>query len=164
MIIAIKSFTLKLNLECDSIGRHYQAQRPGAKMRVRLDNGKDYDINAMFTLSKVGQAKAWEALRKNYAAWINALILPLKAHTTAAGLLKWLLVLSLHTLSLLTLPFLFIVGFSMKAYTIFLNEDAKKMQQYKADLQEIYTKLSGINDKDEYQQRLKAEIEKIKPF
>ena len=60
-------------------------------MRIRLDNGKDYDINAMFTLSKVGQAKAWEALRKNYSAWHHALTLPLSSKITALGLGKWLL-------------------------------------------------------------------------
>jgi len=133
-------------------------------MRVRLDNDKDYDINAMFTLSKVGQAKAWEAMRKHYSTWSNALTLPLKTQVTALGLLKWLVVFLLHTLSLLTLPFLFIGGWSMKSYTIFLNEDAKKMTQYKADLQRIYAELSHINDKDEYQKRLKEEIAKVKPF
>jgi len=133
-------------------------------MRVRLDNGKDYDINAMFTLSKVGQAKAWEAMRKNYSAWSNALTLPLSTKVTAPGLLKWLIVLILHTLSLATLPFLFIVGLSMKSYTLFLNEDAKKMQQYKADLQRIYAELSHIKDQEEYQKRLKEEIAKVKPF
>jgi len=133
-------------------------------MRVRLDNGKDYDINAMFTLSKVGQAKAWEALRKNYSAWSNALAIPFSTKVTPLGLLKWLIVLVLHTLSLLTLPFLFIVGLSMKSYTIFLNEDAAKMQQYKADLQRLYAELGHIKDKDEYQKRLKEEIIKIKPF
>ncbi|MFT7185138.1 MAG: hypothetical protein ACI84K_000511 [Pseudohongiellaceae bacterium] len=133
-------------------------------MRVRLDNGKDYDINAMFTLSQVGQAKAWEAMRKHYSTWSNALTLPLKTQATTAGLLKWLLVLILHSLSLLTLPFLFIVGCSMKSYTVFLNEDAKKMTQYKADLQRIYAELNPIKDKDEYQKRLKEEIAKVKPF
>ena len=133
-------------------------------MRVRLDNGKDYDINAMFTLSKVGQAKAWEALRKNYSAWHHALVLPFTAKVTALGLLKWVFVFSLHSISLMTLPFLFIAGFSMKSYTLFLNEDAQKMQQYKADLQDIYAKLSDIQDKDEYQARLKEEIKKVKPF
>jgi len=133
-------------------------------MRIRLDNGKDYDINAMFTLSKVGQAKAWEALRKNYSAWSNALTLPLSTKASAIGLLKWLVVLILHTLSLLTLPFLFIVGWSMKSYTLFLNEDAEKMQQYKADLKRIYAELSHIKGQDEYQKRLKEEICKIKPF
>mgnify|MGYP000615506479 FL=1 len=133
-------------------------------MRVRLDNGKDYDINAMFTLSKVGQAKAWEAMRKNYSAWSNALTLPLSTKVTAEGLLKWLIVLILHTLSLATLPFLFIVGLSMKSYTLFLNEDANKMQQYKADLQRIYAELSHIKNQEEYQKRLKEEIAKVKPF
>ena len=133
-------------------------------MRVRLDNGKDYDINAMFTLTKVGQAKAWEAMRKNYSAWSNALTLPLSNKVTAIGLLKWLMVLILHTLSLVTLPFLFIAGWSMKSYTLFLNEDAGKMTQYKADLQRIYAELDHIKDQDEYQKRLKAEIAKVKPF
>lgn len=133
-------------------------------MRVRLDNGKDYDITAMFTLSKVGQAKAWEAMRKHYSSWSNALTLPLKTQVTALGLLKWLIVLTLHSLSLLTLPFLFIGGWSMRSYTIFLNEDAKKMTQYKVDLQRIYAQLDHIKDQDEYQKRLKEEITKIKPF
>mgnify|MGYP000088384154 CR=1 FL=1 len=133
-------------------------------MRVRLDNGKDYDIKAMYTLSKVGYAKSWEAMRKNYAAWGKALSLPLKHKPTACGLLKWLIVLILHTLSLLTLPLLFIVGWSMKSYTIFLNEDADKMTQYKADLQRIYSELAHIEDKDEYQKCLKEEIAKVKPF
>ena len=133
-------------------------------MRVRLDNGKDYDINAMFTLSHVGHAKAWEALRKHYATWKNALTLPFSNKVTAIGLLKWLIVLILHSFSLLTLPFLFLMGFSMKSYTIFLNDDAKKMTQYKADLKRIYAELSDIEDKDEYQKRLKEEIAKIKPF
>ena len=133
-------------------------------MRMRLDNGKDYDINAMFTLSKVGQAKAWEALRKHYSTWRNALSLPFKSKVTTIGLLKWLLVLTLHSVSLLTLPLLFIVGYSMKSYTIFLSDDAQKMQQYKADLQGIYAELKGIEDKDEYQRRLKEEIKKVKPF
>jgi hypothetical protein len=133
-------------------------------MRVRLDNGKDYDINAMFTFSHVGHAKAWEALRKNYSAWGNALALPFSTKISTLGLLKWLIVFALHTLSLMTLPFLFIVGLSMKSYTLFLNEDANKMQQYKADLKRIYAELDHIKDKDEYQKRLKEEIANVKPF
>lgn len=133
-------------------------------MRIRLDNRKDYDINAMFTLSKVGYKKAWEALRKNYSAWHKALTLPLNTKITTSGIFKWCFVFILHSVSLLLLPFLFVVGYSMKSYTIFLNEDADKMQQYKADLQRIYAELSGIKDQDEYQKRLKEEIKKVKPF
>lgn len=133
-------------------------------MRVRLDNGKDYDINAMFTLTRVGYAKAWEAMRKHYSTWRNALTLPLKSQTTVSGLMKWIFVFTLHSLSLLTLPILFFIGFSMKAYTLFLNEDAQKMAQYKADLKRIYAELASITDKDEYQKRLHEEIARVKPF
>jgi hypothetical protein len=133
-------------------------------MRVRLDNGKDYDLLAMFTPSWVGHKKAMEALRKNYSVWINALTLPLNTKVTFLGLLKWLLVLTLHSISLLLLPFIFIFGCSMKAYTIFLSDDVKRMQQYKADLQKIYHDLQDIEDQDEYKKRLKEEIAKVKPF
>ena len=133
-------------------------------MRIRLDNGKDYDINAMFIPSRVGYKKSWEALRKNYSTWRNALMLPLTTKVTALGLLKWLIVLSLHSISLLTLPFALLFGCSMKAYTLFLSDDVKKMQQYKLDLQGIYAELKGIEDQDEYKRRLKEEIAKVKPF
>ena len=133
-------------------------------MRIRLDNSKDYDLNAMFTPCKVGQKKAWEALRKNYSVWSNALLLPLNTKVTIPGLAKWLVVLTLHSISLLLLPLLLLFGISMKAYTIFLSEDVQKMTQYKADLQRIYAELSHIEDQDEYKTRLQEEIQKVKPF
>lgn len=133
-------------------------------MRIRLDNGKDYDINAMFTLVMVGHKKAWEALRKNYSTWRNALMLPLTTKNTILGLFKWFIVLNLHTISLLILPFILIFGGSMKAYTLFLSDDVKKMQQYKLDLQGVYADLKDIEDQEEYKRRLKEEIARIKPF
>lgn len=133
-------------------------------MRIRLDNGKDYDLLAMFTPSWVGHKKALEALRKNYSVWTNALTLPFYNRNSVSGLLKWLVVLTLHSISLLSLPFILVLGFSMKAYTIFLSDDVKKMKQYKQDLQTIYAKLKDIEDQDEYKRRLKEEIAKVKPF
>lgn len=133
-------------------------------MRIRLDNGKDYDLSAMFTPAWVGHKKALEALRKNYSVWINAFTLPLNTKVTLLGLMKWLLVLLLHSLSLLLLPGLWLFGFSMKAYTLFLSEDVKKMTQYKADLQNIYAALQEIEDPEEYKRRMEEEIAKIKPF
>ena len=133
-------------------------------MRIRLDNGKDYDLIAMFTPSRVGHKKALEALRKNYSVWTNALTLPLNSKVSLPGLFKWLLVLTLHSISLLLLPFALVFGYSMKAYTIFMSEDVKKMQQYKADLQKIYHDLKDIEDQEEYKKRLKEEIARVKPF
>lgn len=133
-------------------------------MRVRLDNGKSYDLLAMFTPRFVGYKPAYEALRLNFSSWPNALTLPLNHKTSLFGLLKWLVVIFTHSLSLLLLPVLLCIGTSMKSYSLFLSDDAKKMQQYKADLSRIYAELAHIEDKDEYQQRLKEEIAKVKPF
>ena len=133
-------------------------------MRIRLDNGKSYDLPAMFIPKVVGFKSAYEALRLNYSSWPNALSIPLRHKTSLSGLIKWLIVIVLHSISLLTLPLLLCLGASMKSYTLFLSKDAQKMQQYKADLSRIYAKLASIEDKDEYQLRLKEEIAKVKPF
>jgi hypothetical protein len=133
-------------------------------MRVQLDDGKSYDLLAMFTPRWVGYKNAYEALRGNYSAWKNALTLPLRNKSTLAGILKWIPVLILHSLSLLLLLPLFLFGVSMKAYTLFLSGDQEKMAQYKADLKKIYRELEHIKDPAEYKSRLKEEIAKVKPF
>lgn len=133
-------------------------------MRVQLDDGKSYDLLAMFTPRWVGYKNAYEALRGNYSAWKNAFTLPLRNESTTSGILKWVPVLILHSVSLLLLLPLFLFGASMKAYTLFLSGDQEKMTQYKADLQKIYRDLEHIKDPAEYKIRLKEEIAKVKPF
>lgn len=133
-------------------------------MRFRLDNGKSYDLLAMYIPHYVGHQLAYEAMRMHFAAWKNAATLPLRSPPTLAGLIKWLIVLILHSLSLMFLPPLLILGVSMKAYTVFLSDKKQKMSQYQSDLKRIYAELADVEDPIEYQKRLKEEIAKVKPF
>lgn len=133
-------------------------------MRLRLDNGKEYDTKAMFILNKVSRAEAWGAFRGNLTAWPKGFFIPLEHKTTLRGLFNWLVVIILHTVSLLILPLLCLFGYSTYAYTFFTKSDAEKLKQYKSDLQKVYSALSHIEDQAEYKKRLKEEITKIKPF
>lgn len=133
-------------------------------MRLTLDNGKTYDIAAMFKPTKIGRGEAWGIFRGNLSAWPKGLMIPVESKTTLAGLLKWLLVFPLHTLSLLLLPFLWVLGYSTHAYAFFTKADAEKLKDYRSNLKKVYQDLSGIEDQDEYKRRLKEEIAKIKPF
>lgn len=133
-------------------------------MRLTLDNQKSYDIAAMFRPVKLNRAEAWGNFRANLRAWPNALKLPLQYKTTLKGLLSWICVFSCFNLSLLLLPVLCCFGYSTKAYAFFTRSDAEKLKKYKQDLQRIYAELSPIEDKDEYQRRLKEEIAKVNPF
>ena len=135
-----------------------------AGLRIKLDDGKSYDVFAMYTPHIVGFKKSYEALRANYSAWKNAVSLPLRTKSTVLGLVKWLLVFTLHSLSLLLLLPLLFIGVSMKAYTLFLSDDQEKMAQYKADLNKIYSDLEHIKDPLEYKTRLAEEIAKVKPY
>ncbi|WP_250657139.1 hypothetical protein [Alkalimarinus coralli] len=133
-------------------------------MRLKLDNGKIYDVGAMFKPVKLSRAEAWGCFRGNLSAWPKGLLIPVESKTTLAGLLKWLVVFPLHTLSLLLLPLLCVFGYSMYAYAFFTKDDASKLKDYRYNLQKIYEALSDIEDQDEYKRRLKEEIAKIKPY
>ena len=133
-------------------------------MRVTLDNHKSYDLLAMFRPVKLKRSDAWMSFRSNLSAWPNALKIPFQGRVTFKGLINWLLVLTCHSISLLLLPVLFCFGYSTYAYSFFTRSDAEKMSKYKQDLKRIYSELSVIEDKDEYQIRLKEEIAKVKPF
>ncbi len=133
-------------------------------MRLKLDNGINYDINAMFTLNKVNRGEAWAAFKGNFSAWPKGLVIPLEHKTTTRGLLSWLVVFTLYTVSLLILPLLCLFGYSTYAYSFFTKSDAEKLKQYKSDLKRVYSELSNIEDQVEYKKRLKEEITKIKPF
>ncbi|MCP5160808.1 MAG: hypothetical protein H6999_08125 [Hahellaceae bacterium] len=133
-------------------------------MRLQLDNRKTYDVNAMFRPSKVGRATAWGIFSQNLSAWPKGLVIPFEFQVTRSGLRNWFIVFSLHTLSLLLLPLLCLFGYSTRAYAFFTKEDDIKLQRYRIELQQVYAKLSHIEDQDEYQSRLKEEIAKIKPF
>ena len=133
-------------------------------MRVQLDNGKTYDVGAMFKPTKVPRAEAWSIFRGNLSAWPKGLLIPVESKTTLAGLLKWLLVFPLHTLSLLLLPLLWIAGYSTYAYAFFTKADADKLKDYRANLRKVYEDLGDIEDQDEFKKRLKEEIAKIKPY
>lgn len=135
-----------------------------AQLRIKLDDGKSYDLLAMYTPRRVGFKKSYEALRSNYAAWKNAASLPFRTNSKLSGVLKWFFVLVLHSISLILLLPLLLVGVSMKAYTLFLSDDQDKMAQYKADLQKIYSELEHIKDPVEYKTRLAEEIAKVKPY
>lgn len=133
-------------------------------MRLQLDNGKSYDVNAMLTPKRVGRANAWLAFRSNLSSWSTGLKIPLHCNATAKGCLNWLVVFGLHSLTLLFLPILWLFGYSLKAYTFFTRDDADKLDEYKRQLQDVYRRLSDIEDGDEYQRRLEEEIAKIKPY
>lgn len=133
-------------------------------MRVTLDNHKSYDLLAMFKPVKLKRSEAWMNFRSNLSAWPNALKIPFQSKVTLKGFLCWMLVLVCHTVSLLLLPLLCCFGYSTHAYSFFTRSDTEKLKQYKQDLKRIYAELSGIEDKDEYQSRLKEEIAKVKPF
>ena len=133
-------------------------------MRVILDNNKSYDLLAMFKPVKLKRSEAWMSFRANLSAWPNAIKIPFQGGLSIKGFISWLLVLVCHTISLLLLPLLFCFGYSTYAYAFFTRSDAEKMNKYKQDLKRIYSELSVIKDKDEYQRRLKEEIVKVKPF
>lgn len=134
-------------------------------MRLQLDNGKSYEINAMFTPAKVGKGEAWITFRNNLGAWPKGLTIPFEvAENTLKGLFSWVVIFFLHSVSLILLPVLSLFGYSMKAYTIFTTEDQSKMDQYREDLRQVYQKLADISDQEEYQRKLKEEIAKIKPY
>lgn len=133
-------------------------------MRLTLDNHKSYDLLAMYSPVKLERGEAWATFRANLRAWPNAWLIPFKHKVTLIGLFNWLLILIAHTLSLFLLPLLCVFGYSTKAYAFFTQADNARLHQYKHDLKQIYAKLSGIKDIDEYRYRLKEEISKIKPF
>ncbi len=133
-------------------------------VRMRLDNGKKYDINAMFTPRKVGWANAWGAFRSNLAAWPKGLVIPFEYQITLKGAFNWLIVFSAHTLTMLILPLLCVFGYSMRAYSIFTKDDTVKLKHYRDELKQVYEALSYIDDQEEYKKRLKEEIAKIKPY
>ena len=133
-------------------------------MHLQLDNGKKYDIKAMFTLNKVNRAEAWGAFRGNLSAWPKGLCIPLEHKATPHGVFNWLVVFTLYSVSLIMLPLLCVFGYSTYAYSFFTKSDAEKLKQYKSDLQALYSELSGIEDPAEYKRKLKEEITKIKPF
>ena len=133
-------------------------------MRVTLDNHKSYDLFAMFKPVQLKRSEAWMNFRSNLNAWPNVLKIPFEEKLSFKGFINWLLVLVCHSLSLLLLPVLCCFGYSTYAYAFFTRSDAEKMEKYKQDLKRIYSELSVIEDKDEYQIRLKEEIVKVKPF
>jgi|GEM_PF-1431045 len=133
-------------------------------MRIALQNDKSYDISAMFQPKQVGQKTAWLLFRQNLSALPKALSLPTRMSCTPVNIVKWLLLLSLHLVSLLSLPFLACLGYSMKAYSFFTPDEAQRMQSYQRELKQVYAQLAHIEDPDEYQRRLREEIRRIKPF
>ncbi len=133
-------------------------------MRVKLDNGKTYDIGAMFKPTKVARGEAWGFFRGNLSAWPKGLMIPVESKTTFSGLFKWLLVFPLHTLSLLMLLPLWIFGYSTYAYSFFTKADGEKLEDYRSSLKKVYEDLSDIEDQYEFKKRLKEEIAKIKPY
>lgn len=133
-------------------------------MRIQLDNGKTYDINAMFRPAKVGRANAWASFRSNLSAWPKGLMIPFESKNTISGFFSWAILFLLHTLSLLMLPLFCAFGYSTRAYSLFTKDDAAKLKDYRYNLQQLYEKLSDIDDQEEYKKRLKEEIAKIKPY
>ena len=133
-------------------------------MRLKLDNGKTYDISAMFKPTKLNRGEAWGYFRSNLSAWPKGLMIPVESKVTLPGLLKWVVVFTLHTLSLLLLLPLWIFGYSTYAYSFFTKADASKLEDYRSNLKKVYEDLSGIEDQDEFKKRLKEEIVKIKPY
>lgn len=133
-------------------------------MRLTLDNHKSYDVTAMFKPVKLNRPEAWANFRSNLRAWTKGLNIPFKTKVTPRGLFNWLIVFLCHSLSLIILPILCCFGYSTYAYSFFTQSDEEKLKQYKLELKRIYAELSHIQDKDEYQARLKDEISKVKPF
>lgn len=133
-------------------------------MRIRLDNQKTYDVLAMFKPVKLNRAEAWANFTANLKSWQNGLKIPFENKLTFKGLLNWIIVFLSYSLSLCLLPILCCFGYSTYAYSFFTRSDADKLKTYKQDLQRIYAELSTIEDKDEYQARLKEQIAKVKPF
>lgn len=133
-------------------------------MRLTLDNKKSYDVLAMFKPVKLNRSEAWGNFRANLRAWFNGLKIPLENQVSIKGFMSWLCVFFCYTLSLILLPVLCCFGYSTYAYSFFTQSDSEKLKIYKQDLKRIYAELSSIEDKDEYQQRLKEEIAKVKPF
>jgi hypothetical protein len=133
-------------------------------MRLTLDNQKSYNIAAMFRPKKLNRSEAWGNFRANLRAWPNALKIPFQYKLTIKGFSSWIAVFICFNLSLILLPLLCVFGYSTQAYAFFTRSDAEKLKQYKQDLQRIYAELSSIEDKDEYQRRLKEEIARVKPF
>ncbi len=133
-------------------------------MRLMLDNQKSYDVLAMFKPVKLNRSEAWGNFRANLRAWSKGLKIPFETDITILGFLSWLCVFFCYSLSLILLPILCCFGYSTHAYSFFTRSDAEKLKIYKQDLKKIYADLSSIEDKDEYQARLKEEIAKVKPF
>lgn len=133
-------------------------------MRLTLDNQKSYDVVAMFKPVKLNRSEAWGNFRANLRAWFKGLKIPFQHKATFKGLISWLCVFLCYSLSLVLLPVLCCFGYSTYAYSFFTQSDAEKMKRYKQDLKRIYADLSVIEDKDEYQSRLREEIAKVKPF
>ena len=133
-------------------------------MRLKLDNGIIYDIAAMFKLSKLNRAEAWGSFRANVSAWPKGLMIPFESRVTRAGFINWLIVFSLHTLSLMLLPVLCVLGYSTHAYSFFTKADAEKLKDYRVSLQKVYASLNHIKDPEEYKKRLKEEVAKINPY
>lgn len=133
-------------------------------MRLTLDNQKSYDIIAMFRPVKLNRAEAWGNFRANLGAWSNGLKIPFEYKPSVKGLISWVCVFTCFSISLILLPVLCCFGYSTHAYAFFTRSDAEKLKRYKEDLKRIYAELSSIQDKDEYQRRLKEEIARVKPF
>lgn len=133
-------------------------------VRLQLDNGKIYDILAMLTPKYVGRKDAWLVFRSNLSAWTLGLKIPMETQRTLKGVFSWLLVFGLHSITLIFLPFMWLFGYSLKAYTLFTRADEEKLPEYRRQLEEIYSRLSEIEDREEYLRRLEEEVAKIKPY
>lgn len=134
-------------------------------MRLRLDDGKSYDLLALFQPRRVGMATAWRSFRANLSAWPRGLAIPFTAaRRTLRGTLSWLLFMPLHTLSLMLLPLLVPLGLSFRAYSYFTPAEAAQLQDYRAALQTARARLRHIEDPEEYKRRLSEEIKRIKPY
>ncbi len=133
-------------------------------LRIALQDDKSYDVNAMFSPRQVGQKTAWLAMKKNLRALPSALTLPARMACYPANLLRWLVLMTLHLVSLVLLPFFAVFGYSMKAYCLITPDEEQKLQVYQRELKQVYAQLAHIDDPDEYQRRLRDEIQRIKPL
>lgn len=134
-------------------------------LKLRLDDGCQYDPVAMFRPVRVSRPEAWRAFRANLGGWRKGLLIPWTApRITLAGTANWLIVMLANTLSLVLLPVLAVFGLSMKAYQVFRADDQARLLQYRQDLKAVYERLKSVDDPDEYRRRLEEEIARIKPF
>jgi hypothetical protein len=131
-------------------------------MRLILPNGISYDLNAMFTPKKIGRAEAWQRFKNNLRALPKAAALPLNFPFKSQTFVNWMLVFTLHIVSLGLLPLLFLFGYSMKSYVLVSSKESKDIDDYRVALKAIYQKHKHIDDIEEYKRLVSEDIALLK--